>query len=212
MFIHGGYWKMLTSSEFSFVAPALVARGATVVVPTYALCPSVTIDEIVRQHRAAVAWTYRHARDFGADPQRLIVTGHSAGGHGVAMLLATDWDKEYGLPADPIRGGCTISGIFDIRPLRHTFLQPTLQLTCDQALRNSPILDLPPSAPPLLVTHGGQQTAEFVRQSVDYFSAWTTAGLTGDYWSQPDRNHFDELFPLADPDSELVDRILRLAS
>jgi arylformamidase len=211
VFIHGGYWRLNTRKNFSFMARGLVGRGATMVIPSYALCPTVTLDEIVRQQRAAVAWTYQHAADFGADPDRLIVSGHSAGGHATAVLLDTDWAGVYGLPADMIRGGCAISGVFDIRPLRHSFLQPSLQLTGDQVIRLSPMLDLPKSAPPLLVTHGGQQTDEFDRQSRDFFEAWRGAGLAGDYYLQPDRNHFDELFALADPDSELIDRVMELS-
>ncbi|WP_413364941.1 alpha/beta hydrolase [Lysinibacillus sp. 3P01SB] len=211
VFIHGGYWRMLTSKEFSFVARGLAAQGATVVIPTYALCPAVTIDEIVRQHRAAITWTYNHATEFGADPQKLVVTGHSAGAHGVAMVLATDWENEYGLPADIIRGACAISGLFDLQPLPYTFVQPFLQLTWDQVLRNSPILNLPKSAPPLLVTRGGKQTSEFLRQSDDFYTAWQSSGLPGEYWIQPERNHFDELFPLTELDSELTKKIIKLA-
>jgi len=212
VFIHGGYWKILTSAEFSFVARGPVARGATVIVPSYALCPSVTIDEIVRQHRAVIAWVHKNAGDFGADPQRLVAVGHSAGAHGVAMILGTDWTHDYGLPAEVVRGACAMSGLFDLRPLPYTFVQPALQLTWDQVLRNSPILDLPRSAPPLLVTHGGRQTAEFVRQSVDFLAAWQGEGLPGEYWTQPGCNHFDELYPFADPDSEITNRVLALAS
>ncbi|WP_431027017.1 alpha/beta hydrolase [Lysinibacillus sp. LZ02] len=211
VFLHGGYWRTLTSKEFSFVARGLVAQGATVIIPTYALCPAVTIDEIVRQHRAAVTWAYNHAADFGADPKRLVVTGHSAGAHGVAMVLATDWENDYGLPPDIIRGACAISGLFDLQPLPYTFVQPYLQLTWDQILRNSPILNLPKFAPPLLVTRGGKQTSEFLRQSDDFYAAWKSSGLPGEYWIQPECNHFDELFPLTKSDSELTNKIIQLA-
>ncbi|WP_157155204.1 MULTISPECIES: alpha/beta hydrolase [unclassified Diaminobutyricimonas] len=211
VFIHGGYWRLNSRKGFSFMARGLVGRGATMVIPSYALCPTVSLDEIVRQQRAAVAWTYRHAAEFGADPERLIVSGHSAGGHATAVLLDTDWEGVYGLPENTIRGGCAISGLFDIRPLRNTFLQPSLQLTGDQVIKYSPILDLPTSAPPLLVTLGGLQTEEFDRQSKDFFDAWRAAGLTGDYYKQPDRNHFDELFSFVSPDSELIDRIMDLS-
>src|SRR5690625_230355 len=212
VFIHGGYWKMATSKEFSFVARGLVSRGATVIIPTYALTPSVTMDEIVRQHRAAITWAYNHAEDLGADPKQLIVTGHSAGAHGVAMVLATDWENDYGLPTDIVQGACAISGLFDLQPLPYTFVQPSLQLTRDQILRNSPILNLPKSAPPLLVTRGGKQTSEFLRQSDDFYTAWQASGLPGEYWTQPECNHFDELFPLAESDSELTNKIIQLAS
>lgn len=211
IFLHGGYWRILTSKEFNFVARGLVPHGATVIIPTYALCPSVSMDEIVRQHRAVVAWAYHHAEELGADRDRIIVTGQSAGGHGVGMLLATDWENEYGLPSDIIHGACAISGLFDLRPLPYTFIQPYLQLTWDQVLRNSPILHLPKSSAQLLITRGGKQTSEFLRQSDDFYKAWIDAGLQGEFWKQPECNHFDELLPLSDPNSEFVHKIMQLA-
>ena len=103
MFIHGGYWHSLSSKEFSFVAEDLVAAGVTVVINNYALCPDVTITEIVRQNRAAVAWLYRNAATFGGNRSRIHVSGHSAGGHLTAMLLMTDWERDFGLPPDSSR-------------------------------------------------------------------------------------------------------------
>lgn len=210
MFIHGGYWRSLTSREFSLVAAGLVDRGATVVVPNYALLPDVTIDEIVRQMRTAVAWTHANIAEYGGDPDRIVVSGHSAGGHLTAMLLGTDWADQYGITGEPIAAGCAISGLFDLRPLYYTWMQPDFQFTGDQILRNSPILNLPESAPKLLVTHGGDQPSEFRRQSADFFEAWTAAGLAGEYWPREGLNHFDELEAFGDPSSELVDRILGL--
>ena len=143
IYVHGGFWALRTSKEFGFVARGPVSRDVATVVTNYALCPDVTIDEIVRQTRAAVAWTYRNAESFGGDPERIHVAGHSAGGHLVAMLLTTDWEGDYGLPANIVKSATSISGIFDLAPFPYTFLQPKLQLTWDQALRNSPILHLP---------------------------------------------------------------------
>lgn len=212
IFVHGGSWIELTSTEFSFVASGLVAGGATVVIPTYALCPAVTIDEITRQVRAAVAWAYRHGAEYGADASRIVVVGHSAGGHLVGRLLATDWEGVYGIPATAIRGGCAITGIFDLRPLPFTSDQPFLRLTADQVLRESPILNLPTSAPPLLLTFGSRQPREYRRQSTDFFRAWTDADLSADCWERAGLNHFDELDDLEREDSELVQRILALAN
>ncbi len=211
VFVHGGSWIELTSAEFSFVATGLVAAGATVVVPTYALCPAVTIDEITRQVRASVAWAYRNGGSYGADVGRLAVVGHSAGGHLVGRLLATDWEGDYGLPASVISGGCAITGIFDLRPIPFTSDQPYLRLTADQVLRESPILNLPVSAPPLLLTFGGRQPREYRRQSLDFHRAWTGAGLTAECWERAGLNHFDELDDLEHADSELTRRILSLA-
>ena len=211
VFVHGGYWQSLTAEDFSCVATGLTAHGATVVIPNYALCPMVTIDEIVRQQRAAVAWTYRNIAEFGGDPESICVVGHSAGGHGAAMVLLTRWAEVFGLPADIVKGACAISGLFDLRPLLHTSHQHPLRLTAGTVLRNSPVLSPPTIAAPLLITYGADQTREFIRQSVDFHTSWSAAGLPCTLWEQSAVNHYDELLTLTDADSELTRRILTLA-
>jgi arylformamidase len=208
VYVHGGFWALRTAREFGFVARGPVSRGAATVVTNYALCPAVTIDEIVRQTRAAVAWTYENAPSFGGDPERIHVAGHSAGGHLVAMLLATDWEGDYGLPADIIKGATAISGLFDLAPFPYTFLQPKVQFTWDQVRRNSPILHLPDAAPPLLVAYGEDETDEFKRQSEDYLGAWKAEGLPGERLVLPGKNHFDVIDGFLDAGSPLLSRIL----
>lgn len=212
VFIHGGYWIQLSSQEFSLVAPGPVERGATVVIPNYALLPTVTIDEIVRQMETAVAWVYENIENYGASRDKIIVSGHSAGGHLTAMLMGTDWKTKYGFDKQIIAAGCSISGIFDLRPLPYTWMQPDFRFTAEQVLRNSPYFHIPLNAPKLLVTLGTSQPKEFARQSRDYFEAWKSAGLEGEYWERPGLNHFNELEDFKDPNSELVDRIIGLVS
>ncbi|MEH1791909.1 alpha/beta hydrolase [Nostoc sp.] len=209
VFIHGGYWIMSSSKDFSFVAQGLVAANVTVVVVNYALCPKVTIDEIVRQNRSAIAWIYHHAESFGADPNRIYVAGHSAGGHLTAMLMSTDWKNDYGLPDDIIKGGCAISGLFDLMPFPYTWLQPKIQLTWAEVLRNSPIRHLPEKSGFLLVTFGGEETSEFQRQSLDFLAAWKEKELPGEYLPQPNENHFTAINGFLDTDSTLCTAILR---
>jgi len=182
------------------------------VVTNYALCPQVTIDEIVRQTRAAVTWVYQNSRSFGGDPERIHVAGHSAGGHLVAMLLATDWEGEYGLPADIIKGATAISGLFDLAPFPYTFLQPKVQLTWDQVLRNSPILHVPDSAPPLLVAYGEDETTEFKRQSEEFLEAWRAKGLEGERLGLPGKNHYDVIDGFLDAGSPLCSAVLEQIS
>lgn len=208
VFIHGGYWRSLSSKEFSFVANGPVAAGVTTVVVNYALCPNVTIDEIVRQCRAAVAWLADDAEAYGGDSDRIHVAGHSAGGHLTAMLLTTDWEGEYGLPPDVIEGACAISGLFDLEPFPYTWLQPKLQLTWGQVRRNSPIRHIPESAPPLIVTYGGEEPSEMRRQSEDFLDEWERNGLEGRHLPQPDDDHFSAIDGFLDPESPLCSAIL----
>jgi arylformamidase len=208
MFIHGGYWRWGSSKDFSLVARGPVEHGITVVVTSYSLCPSVTISEITRQSRAVIAWLHREVPRFNGDPGRIFVAGHSAGGQQVGMVAATDWPGQYGLPADIIRGGIPISGIFDLHPLRYSYLQPRLQLTHELILRQSPLLNLPASGPPLLVTLGQAETAEFHRQSAEFLEAWTANGLRGDLLIQEGKHHFSAIDGLVNPESTLCEAVL----
>lgn len=213
IFIHGGYWRMLSSKEFSCVALGPVAAGVTLVNVNYSLCPKVSIDEITRQARAAVAWTYRHANDFGADRDRLYVSGHSAGGQLTAMCMNTDWAADYGLPEDTVKGGCSVSGVFDLRPIRYTLMQPALQLDDGVIQRNSPQL-LPPrkQRARILFTVGGDEPAEFQRQTQDYQQAWQAAGNHAEFLHQPGMNHFDAIYGFEDPKSALCRALFRMMS
>ncbi|GEM_PF-21633 len=209
LFIHGGYWHSLSSKEFSFVAEGLAEAGVAVAVLNYDLCPNVTMTEIVRQNRAAVKWLYGNARRLNCDPDRISVSGHSAGGHLTAMLMATDWAGAWGLPRDVVKSGCAISGLFDLAPFEHSWLQPKLKLDAGEIERNSPIRHIPAAAGPLIVTLGGGESAEFHRQSQDFLAAWTRAGLKGAYLDLPGLNHFTVLEGYMDRRSPLSSAILR---
>jgi len=210
VFIHGGYWRQLSSKNFSHVAFGPVSAGVTVVLTNYELCPKVTMDEIVRQSRAAVAWVYKNATTFGGDPERIYISGHSAGGHLTAMVMSTEWERDYGLPKTIIKGGCAISGLYDLMPFPYSWIQPSLQLTWDQVLRNSPILHVPKEAPPLIVTCGGDEPVEFIRQSQDFLSAWKAGGLVGEFLPLPGYNHFNIIEGFLKVDSILCSKILHM--
>jgi arylformamidase len=196
MFIHGGYWRAFSSKEFSFIARGMVPHGITVAVMNYALCPQVSIAEITRQSHAAVDWLGRHAREYCGDPGQIFVAGHSAGGQQVGMLLAAD--------ADWLKGGIAISGVFDLRPLQRSWLQPTLQLTDALAAEQSPLLHIPARGAPLLVTVGGDESEAFLDQSQRYLTAWREAGFGAEYLAQPGLNHFEAIYGFAEPESVLA--------
>lgn len=207
VFIHGGYWRRFSAREHSFVAPALNRAGIAVVVVNYALCPVVTLDEIVRQIRAAIAWTHGHAASFGGDSGKLSISGHSAGGHLTAMALSTDWPGRYDLPAASVKGGVAISGLFDLAPFPFSYLQPALQLDWAQVQRNSPIRHVPAHRPKLVVAVGGDESDEFRRQSKDYADVWPGSR----YLEAPGKNHFTVIEELERPDSALFQAVLEVA-
>jgi arylformamidase len=140
VYIHGGYWRALGKRDQSFVAPPFIEAGAMVVLPGYALCPTVSIGHIVLQLVRSLVWVHRHAHEFGGDAQRIVVAGHSAGGHLATMLLACDWcSVAPGLPADLVKAALSISGLYELEPLRHApFLAADLKLSAESARRLSP--------------------------------------------------------------------------
>ena len=203
IFIHGGYWRALSSKEFSHVALGLQPLGITTVVVNYALAPYVSIDEITRQVRAACAWTFRNIQNYGGDPHRVAVGGHSAGGHLTAMALQTEWERDYGLPQDPFAAGLLFSGLYDLTPLRYSYLQPQIQLDDGIVRRNSPAFMVRPCTTPTWVTWGGAESDEFARQSYVYDAAWRAAGNRGDLRSIEGANHFPVIDGLEHPASEV---------
>ncbi len=133
LFFHGGYWRSSEKERYSYVADLLLPAGAASVVVEYALIPDVDLDELVRQCRAALAWVHANGPEFAIDPARLFVSGHSAGGQIVGMLATAGWHDDFGLPVDAIRGVCGISGLYDLEPIRLSYLNSTLGLDADTA-------------------------------------------------------------------------------
>lgn len=211
MFIHGGYWRALDKSDLSFVAPAFVADGATVVVPNYALCPAVTIEDIALQMARALAWTWRHAAEWGADPSRMALAGHSAGGHLVAMLACCRW-KQLGedLPANPFAGALAISGLYDLEPIRLTpFLKDDLRITPQQVARLSPAFFARPQGAKLYATVGSEESDEFLRHNQLIRDQWGPTAVPV-CETIPRANHFTVLESLVDPAGRLHELALRL--
>jgi arylformamidase len=174
VFIHGGYWRSLDKSDFSYVAPSFTHAGAAVAVINYRLIPKVTLEEQVRDVLMAVTWCYLHAGHYGANPHHLYVTGHSAGGHLAAMMLAAQWPRWHGaLPPEVVRGGLCVSGLYDLEPLRHApFLKGDLGLDEKRAVALSPALMPPATHAPLITAVGGEESDEFKRQGAFLAQQW----------------------------------------
>lgn len=190
LFFHGGYWRSLSHKEFSFVVDDLVAAGISVAVVNYALCPTVRFCEVVRQSRAALAWVHQHAASLGVDPHQLSISGHSAGGHLCAMLLATDWEGEYGLPSDLIRGALCVSGLYDLGPFPWSWLQPKLQLDGRDVVEFSPIAQACRVPASVKLAAGGRESTEFARQMRAYAEHLDAQGASVEPGVLEEDDHF----------------------
>lgn len=208
VFIHGGYWRSLDKSEHSFIAPAFTNEGACVVIPNYALCPAVTIPQIVMQMVKALAWTWRNIAKYGGDPSRITVIGHSAGGHLATMLLDCVWPayaKE--LPADLVKNAMSISGLYDLEPIMRTpFLKDSLKLTPEQVSLVSPAWLPQPGQGVLYTLVGGDESDEFLRHNTLMQAAWGKKTVPVNE-ALPGLNHFSVLEALTAP----WDRLHQLA-
>ncbi len=205
VFIHGGYWQALDGSFFSHLAGGLNAHGISVAIPSYDLCPDVTVGEIIGQIRTMT-------RALARLGQQLVVSGHSAGGHLAACMLATDWPAlDISLPADLVTAAYGISGLFDLRPLVNTSINKALHLDEATARAASPLLWKVPVHGSLDAVVGERESAEYFRQSRSIVEAWDAAGLATRFGVVPDANHFTAIAPLADPGSPMVTRLKQLA-
>jgi arylformamidase len=211
VFIHGGWWRALDKAEHAFVAPAFNAQGALVVVPNYALCPAVSIEHIALQMAAMLAWVWRNVARYGGDPSRIALVGHSAGGHLATMLLCCRWKEVAAdLPAQPVSGALSISGLYDLEPLRHTpFIQGDLKLTPNSVARLSPAFFTRPKGPKLYAAVGLDESDEFLRQNRLIRDVWGPTAVPV-CETIPGTNHFTVLNGLADPAGRLHELALRL--
>ena len=209
LFIHGGYWRAMDKSDYSFIADVFQPAGATTVLINYDLCPDVTLDTIVAQTMRAIAWTWRNIAEHGGDPDRLYVSGNSAGGHLTAMALAHDWTAE-GLPDYIIRGAMPVTGVFDCEPVPDTTVNELVRLDREEARRLSPLRNPPRRALPVLVAVGGAEPRLWIRMSKDYAALCREHGLECEYMELPGHDHFDVSRAIGDAQSPLARAMLRM--
>ncbi|WP_337867510.1 alpha/beta hydrolase [Meiothermus sp.] len=208
IFIHGGYWRAFDKDDFSWIAPALVQQGISVAVLNYALCPTVHIADISEQCRKAVAWLYHHAALYGLSSQRMILSGHSAGGHLTGEMFATPW-TDYNIPHEAIVGGISISGLFDLEPLIQVSFNTDLRLEVESARACSPIYKQPTLQAPLVLAVGARESSEFHRQSRQLKQVWPE--ICTEVITLPDCHHFNALDALADLKSPVWEHLLKQA-
>jgi len=201
VFIHGGAWRAGLARNYAFAAELFVRAGAHFVVPDFAAVQDVggSLMPMAEQVRAAVAWVQRNARSFGGDPDRIYVSGHSSGAHLAGVILATDWRRDFSLPADTVKGGLCSSGMYDLKPVRMSARSAYVKFTdeTEQALSSQRHLDKLNA--PVIVAHGTLESPEFQRQARDFAAALTAAGKPVQLLVGEGYNHFEIIETLGMP-------------
>jgi arylformamidase len=193
LFIHGGYWQAFDKSSSSHLARGANMRGLTVAIPSYTLAPTATLAEVIAEIETAADFIVQRT---GCP---IVATGHSAGGHLAACLMARPTPTHR-----PVRAAMPISGLFDLPPLVGTSINRALGLTLEEAHRMSPLEWAPPSSGNLVAVVGGAESSEFLRQSRSIVEAWAKAGVTTRYHEVSGAHHFDVIAGLGDPGDPLV--------
>lgn len=206
VYIHGGYWQRGDRKDYAFVAQALNAAGIDVALPSYSLCPTVSVMDIVAELRLCLAAIWHKTGKYP------VVTGHSAGGHLTAAMVASDWSKVAGVPADLVRAGVAISGVFDLSPLIPTSINDLVRFDAASARAASPLFwPPPPKGRTLVAAVGGAESPEFLRQSQEITDTWRRASLDTECLIVPGANHFTVVDELTRPTSALFIKVATLA-
>lgn len=209
VFLHGGYWQALSKDDASFPAKWFNARGDSYAAVNYSLAPQATLDVIVEQCRQAVEWLYRSSGELGFDPDRIIVSGSSAGAHLAAMIAITDWAAR-GTTGNPVKGVILLSGVYELSPLISTYINDAVQLTLEAALELSPLLQVRDqrTTTPAIVAWGEHETGTFKRESQAMTDALIRSGAEVSELEIAGRNHFNLVYDLSDPSTDLGREVL----
>lgn len=208
IFIHGGYWQELGKEFSSFSAPVFQQRGCALAALGYTLAPERGMTDMVEECCAAVEWLYENGDRLSIDKNRIFLSGSSAGAHLAMMLYTADWEAR-GLPRDLIKGACAVSGIYDLEPIRLTYVNDALGMDEREARANSPLLRDPSARSPVILAYGDNETSEFKRQTDEYREKLALAGVPVEFMEIMNRNHFDVISDLADESSWLSTSTLR---
>ncbi len=212
VFIHGGAWQALGKDDSAFMAPAFVNAGALVVALNFGNVPAVTVDTMVNQARRAVAWLGQHVAEYGGDPQRLYLAGHSSGSHLLSQCLTADWPASGLSPGPAIRGAVFTSGLCDLEPVRLSYRNERLKLDEAAVQRLSLVHQQPTVRCPLIVACAETDTAEFQRQTLATGDYWRAHGNPVQTFQISGKNHYDMVLDLADPGSALFKACVRMMS
>jgi len=193
LFIHGGYWQMRSKDSFTLFAKGTMAHGINVALIGYTLAPDATLEQIVAEIHSGIDYLAGQLAGLGADAERLIASGWSAGGHLTAMAMMNPH----------IKGGVAISGIYDLEPIRHSYLNVKLGLDEAMSRRNSPML-LTHALKPMALTVGAAELPLLRKQTADFVSYRAKHGLPVTYEEIPGANHFTIMDEMAKPEGRIT--------
>jgi len=201
IYVHGGAWRNGRAKDFAAPAEMFVNAGANYVVLDFVQIGEAqgNLLPMARQVRSAVAWVYRNATSFGGDPNRLYITGHSSGAHLSGCTLVTDWEKEFGLPMNVLKGGTLLCGMYDLKPVRLSKRSEYVKFTDEVEEQLSAIRHLDKLNAPITLCYGTEETPEFQRQSRDFAVAVKAAGKSVELIVGEALNHFEMQETLANP-------------
>ncbi len=194
VFIHGGYWQALSQRESALMAPVLHENGQAFATLNYTLAPEARLGQMVNECRDALLWLGSQAESLGFDPSNIILSGHSAGAHLAAMVMATS-SSAFAQAGLRVRNVILISGVYDLEPISLTSVNDPLQLTKVEIHDLSPCLNLPAPGPRYRVTVAERDTPEFIRQSREYAELLRKAGHSISFDLQQGKHHFDIIMP-----------------
>ena len=214
IFIHGGYWQLLSKNDCLFPAKDFFDEGISYCSIDYTLAPHANIDEMIEQCIRAVQWLYQSAIKYGYDEKKFFLIGSSAGAHLAAMTMLTDWEN-YDLPDDIIKGCTLLSGVYDIRPIVKTYINEPLNLDMQTASMLSPLFKVRSHTANLIISWGENETNEFKRQSIEFDKKWKACGNTSHLLEVKGNNHFDIVFNMMKKDCALreliIEQIMRVS-
>jgi arylformamidase len=201
VFIHGGAWLRGEAKDYGYPAELFVNAGVNYVALDFIAVGAANgdIGVMAEQVRRGIAWVYRNAASFGGDTSRFYVGGHSSGGHLCGVALVTDWQKEFGLPADMVTGGLCMSGLYDMKPARLSKRSSYVKFTDEMEQAMSSLRHIDKLRAPIIVTYGTNETPEFQRQSRDFAAAVKAAGKPVELIEAPNFNHFEMCESLGNP-------------
>lgn len=203
VFLHGGDWRSLSKDDSGFAAPAFVESGVIFIALDFTLVPQATLPQMGAQVRQALIWLQKNVADYGGDPDRIHIAGHSSGANLVGQCLMADWGKEFAARTSLIKSALMISGLGDLEPVRLSFRNQNLKLSQAVAAQVSLLKQTPGTHCPLLVAVGEQETEDYRRQSKEIRDYWQAHGNNAELMVLPGRHHFDAVIEWADPTSAL---------